>query len=89
MVSSSFTMPIDTVTLQMALLGYQTERDKIQAKINELQRQLGSRAGRSATSLTEVPVKHGARRMSAAARKRIAAAQRKRWEAYRKKQKTA
>ena len=38
-ISSSFAMPniLDTATLQMALIGYEAEREKIQAKIAELQ----------------------------------------------------
>lgn len=80
---------IDTTTLQMALIGYESERQRIQSKIAELQRQLKIRNHRADTTVVEVPVKRGRRRMSAAARKRIAAAQKKRWAAYRKKQKEA
>ena len=75
----------DTTLLQMALVGYEAERQKIQAKIAELQRQLGGRSGRAPTAVADAPAKRGRRRMSAAARKRIAEAQKKRWTAYRKK----
>ena len=71
----------------MALIGYEAERQKIQAKIADLQRQLNGRAGRAAARVAATPVKRGRRRMSAAARARIAAAQKARWAAYRKKQK--
>jgi hypothetical protein len=81
-VISSPLMPIDTTTLQMALLGYEVERQKIQEKIAELQRQLKGRNHRAGTPVTEAPTKRG---MSAAARKRIAEAQKKRWAAFRKK----
>lgn len=83
-VISSSLMPLDTTTLQMALVGYGAERQKVQAKIAELRRQLGSRA---AIPVAVAPAKRGTRRMSAAARKRIAAAQKKRWAAFHKKQK--
>ena len=82
-------MPIDTTTLQMALIGYEAERDKIQEKIAELQRQLKIRNHRAYTTVAVTPVKRSRRRMSAAARKRIAAAQKARWAEYRKKKKAA
>jgi len=74
---------------EAALIGYEAERQKIQDKITELQRQVGSRAGRAAAPLAATPAGRGPRRMSAAARKRIAEAQKKRWAAYRRKQKAA
>jgi hypothetical protein len=80
-------MPIDTTTLQMALIGYEAERQKIQAKIAELQRQLGRRNGNARTPVADTPTKRGRRRMSAAARKRIADAQKKRWAEYHNKAK--
>lgn len=80
---------IDNATLQMALIGYESERQKIQEKIAELQRQLKSRNHRAGTAVAEAPANRGRRRMSAAARKRIAAAQKARWAEYRQKQKAA
>ena len=79
-------MPIQTdpTLLQMALIGYEAERQKIQGKIAELQRQLGGRNHRATTPAANAPAKPGRKRMSAAARKRIAAAQKKRWAAYRR-----
>jgi hypothetical protein len=88
-VSSSFPMLLDTMTLQMALIGYEAERQKIQDKIAELQRQPNGRAGRAAPTVAAIPAERGSRRMSAAARRRIAEAQKKRWAAYRRKQKAA
>ena len=79
---------MDTTTLQMALIGYEAERQKIQDKIVELQRQLGGRNHRAAAPVANSPSKR-TRRMSAAARRRIAAAQKKRWAAFHKKQKPA
>jgi len=73
----------DQTTLQMALVGYEIERDRIAAKIREIQAQLGGAKPSSgrATKTASAPAK---RVLSAAARKRIAAAQRKRWAEHRK-----
>jgi hypothetical protein len=73
---------MDTQLLQMALIGYAVERQKIQDKITEIQRQLNGRS-----RLVGTPAATHTRSMSVAARKRIAAAQRKRWAEYHKKQK--
>lgn len=77
----------DLTTLAMALVGYELEKQKIEAKIQEIRsqlgvRNLGTRAGGSAK------VAGGAKRrtLSVSARRRIAAAQRKRWAEHRKKQ---
>jgi hypothetical protein len=80
---------VDASLLEAALIGYEAERQKIQEKITELQRQLNGRAGRAGTSVAAAFVKRGRRRMTAAARKRIAEAQKKRWAAFRKKQTAA
>jgi hypothetical protein len=80
----------DTQLLQMALIGYAAEREKIQSKIDEIRAQLGGRRGRPATTSDGTgPAKRTRRGMSAAARRRIAAAQKKLWAEYRKKQKAA
>jgi hypothetical protein len=76
----------DQGTLQMALVGYEVEKERIENKIREIQAQLGT--GKSAgvapaASKGEAAPKK--RVLSAAARKRIAAAQRKRWAEHRKK----
>jgi hypothetical protein len=77
----------DRVTLEMALIGYEAERQKIDAAMAAIRKQVDGHAA--------APVVDGARRpkraMSAAARRRIAAAQRKRWAAFHaeKKPKTA
>lgn len=76
----------DVTTLQMALVGYQIERQRIEAKINELQSLLkGKRAAMPAAtgnSDGEAPRK---RELSEAARKRIAMAQKRRWAEHRKR----
>ncbi len=74
----------DIGTLQMALVGFQIEKQRIEGKIQELQAKLkGKRvAGPVAGGETKAPVK---RDLSEAARKRIAAAQKRRWAEYRKR----
>jgi len=70
---------LDTTTLQMALVGYEAERQKIKSKIAEIEAKLGKRGPAAATQNGRPR-----RTMSAAAKKRIAAGQKKRWAAYRK-----
>jgi hypothetical protein len=74
----------DHTTLQMALVGYELERQRIVGKIREVQSQLGvgKAAGGAAPKSEAAPKK---RVLSAAARKRIAAAQRKRWAEHHKR----
>lgn len=81
----SLRMPLDATTLQMALIGYKAEREKIEQKIAELEQQLGGRTARTVNPVAATTKKRRPRHMSAAARKRIADAQRKRWAEYRKK----
>lgn len=80
----------DVTTLQMALVGYQLERQKIDEKIREIQAQLkGKSVGGPA--VTGVASKSAApkRVLSPAARRRIAAAQKKRWAEHRRRQAAA
>jgi hypothetical protein len=80
-------MQVDTATLQMALIGYESQLAQINAKMEEIRRRLGGT--RSNGSLGDVPGPFVRKRvLSAAARKRIAAAQKKRWSAWRKKRNT-
>ena len=74
----------DNATLQMALVGYEIERRKIEEKIREIEQQLGHRRAKTPAAS---PAKEGLgpkRILSAAARKRIAMAQKKRWAEHRK-----
>jgi hypothetical protein len=74
----------DNDLLAMALVGYETEKSKIEAAIKDIQAQLGHRGSgrpKAAADGTAVPAK---RVLSASARKKIAAAQRKRWAALKK-----
>jgi hypothetical protein len=73
----------DSTTLQMALVGYEVERQRLEGKIREIRSQLGHAGGRPAAAGNEAAPKK--RVLSAAARKRIAAAQRKRWAEHRKR----
>src|ERR1035437_877043 len=72
-----------TSVLEMALVGYQLERSRIEAAIAEIQAELGhggpSRSISTATDNSE-PEPIRKKRFSAAARKRMAAAQKKRWQ---------
>jgi len=69
---------IDRSTLEMALIGYEAERQKIEAAMAAIRKQVD---GHSAGPAVNGP--GGPKRvMSAAARRRIAAAQRKRWAAF-------
>jgi hypothetical protein len=71
----------DTSMLAMALVGYELEKQKIEAKMRDIRAKLGGAS--TATTKTVAPVTKK-RTLSAAARKRIAAAQRRRWAEHRK-----
>jgi hypothetical protein len=80
-----FTATPDTTTLEMALIGFQIERKKIDDKIREIQDQLkGKVAAKAPAGETGAAV--GKRVLSAAARRRIALAQKKRWAEHRRRQ---
>ena len=70
----------DLTLLQMALVGYRHERDKIDEKVRQIEAQLKGKAPMAGSTNS----KPGRRQLSAAARRRIAAAQRKRWAAHRR-----
>lgn len=74
---------MDTSLLQMALVGYETERQKIEQKIADIRRQLNGASSRLAGPIASNGLRTS-RNMSAAARRRIAAAQKKRWAEYHK-----
>jgi hypothetical protein len=80
--------------MQMALDGYEIEKQSIEERIREIRSLLGGRGirpgpsqhGPSQQAAAVVSATPLAKRMlSAAARRRIAAAQRKRWSEYRKR----
>jgi hypothetical protein len=67
--------------LEYALHHLERERDEIQAKIEHIRRQLGSRIAATPPTSSEPRPK---RVLSESARKRIAAAQKRRWAAHRR-----
>lgn len=73
----------DNSTLQMALVGYQIEKQKIEATIREIQAQLSGKRN-SVSPIAEQPENRAKRQLSPAARKRISLAQKKRWAEHRK-----
>jgi hypothetical protein len=76
----------DASTLQMALVGYQIEKQKIEDKIRAIEGQLkGKRVSLSAAPAGGVASDGPKRILSPAARKRIAMAQKKRWAEHRRK----
>jgi hypothetical protein len=78
-------LKIDSSILRAALIGYQHERDAIDAKIAEIRLQLEGQTPQASASAgpVEAPRK---RVLSAAARRRMAVAQRKRWAEFKKAQ---
>ena len=73
----------DLSTLQMALVGYQVEKQRIEARIQEIQAKL---KGKVIAAPASAGKPEAAKRvLSPAARKRIAAAQKKRWAEHRRK----
>jgi hypothetical protein len=74
----------DIATLQMALVGYQHEREKIDEKIREIQAQLKGKAAAPSVA-GERPAVAPKRVLSVAARRRIALAQKKRWAEHRRR----
>jgi hypothetical protein len=76
----------DLATLQMALVGYQIEKQKIDDRIRELQARLKGKSAAPAAPAAEPSKKPVKRILSPEARERIAAAQRKRWAEHRKGQ---
>jgi hypothetical protein len=72
----------DVGTLQMALVGFQIEKQRIETKIQELQAQLKGRRVAMPSGDGSAPRK---RELSDAARKRIAMAQKRRWAEHRKR----
>ena len=76
----------DLATLQMALVGYQIEKQKIDDKIREIQAVLKGKHVSDAAAPAAKQAAVAKRVLSPAARKRIAAAQKKRWAEHRKRQ---
>jgi cell division septum initiation protein DivIVA len=75
----------DLTTLQMALVGYQYEKQKIEDRIREIQAQLKGKHVAVSSTVGDKKTAGVKRVLSPAARKRIAAAQKKRWAEHRKR----
>lgn len=75
----------DLSTLQMALIGYQMEKQKIDERIREIEARLGGKLVAVGAGSGPAKTKRVKRILSPEARKRIAAAQKKRWAEHRKK----
>ena len=69
-------LTIDSSILGAALIGYQRQRDEIDARMAEIRRQIGGQTPQASAAEGEAPTK---RVVGAAGRRRMAAAQRKRW----------
>ena len=84
-----FGMPkseVDQGILEMALAGYEAEREKIVEQIGTIRALLDGRDTKRATVEEAAPVRKR-RKMSAAAKKRIGLATKRRWAALRKAKK--
>jgi len=75
---------LDNAILEMAVRGYEAERDRISAAIVEIRAELGQRGTGAVTAAGAERTAPKKRTMSASARARIAAAQKARWQAYKK-----
>src|SRR3954462_15245626 len=75
----------DVSMLQMTLVGFQIEKQRIESKIQDIQSQLKGKRAAAPSAVggeTKPPVR---RELSEGARKRIAAAQKRRWAEHRKR----
>jgi len=80
---------VDSTILEMAIVGYQSEAERLSAKIADIKALLGQQGpgGRKATAAGTNHAGPAKRRtMSKSARARIAAAQRARWAAQKQQQ---
>jgi predicted nucleic acid-binding Zn-ribbon protein len=75
----------DLATLQMALVGYQLEKTKIEEKIREIEGRLSGKKATAGSAAADKKASGVKRVLSPAARRRIALAQKKRWAEHRKK----
>jgi hypothetical protein len=67
--------------LEAALIGFQSQRDAIQRKIDDIRAQLGGGAVRKSATATSAPKAKKAHRISPEGLKRIRDAQKRRWAA--------
>jgi len=74
----------DTSLLEAALVGYQTERQRIETAIADIKKRLGSAGSRQRSSDGTARSRKKRHQISAEGRARIAEAQRRRWAAAKK-----
>ena len=79
--------------LEMALMGFEVEKQRLDEKITEIrdllgggQHSLNGRAANSGSEIQETAAPKKRRKMTAKARKAISAAQKKRWADFHKNQ---
>ena len=75
--------------LEAALIGFQSQRDAIQHKIDEIRAQLGGGAARKTATPASAPRAKKAHRISPEGLKRIRDAQKRRWAAAKAKAQAA
>lgn len=75
----------DPSVLEAALIGYQTQRDTIQKKIDEIKALLGRGGARKSAVATAAPKASKPHRISPEGLKRIREAQKRRWAAAKAK----
>lgn len=74
----------DSSFLEMALVGFEAAKAKIEAEIHSIQVQLGRRGKQLKKSFEEIAPTRKKRTLSAKARRAISLAQKKRWSDARK-----
>ena len=75
----------DVSMLEMALIGYQIEKQRIESRIQDIQSQLKGRRSSALPGAAGDSKPRVRRELSEGARKRIAAAQKRRWAEHRKR----
>jgi phage shock protein A len=80
---------MDTSILEAALIGFQSQRDAIQRKIEDIRAQLGQGSARKSTTTASAPKAQKTHRISPEGLKRIRDAQKRRWAAAKAKAQAA
>lgn len=75
----------DVSMLEMALVGFQIEKQRIESKIQDIQSRLKGKPASKSSSGGAESKPRVRRELSAGARRRIAAAQKRRWAEHRKR----
>jgi phage shock protein A len=80
---------MDTSILEAALIGFQSQRDAIQRKIEDIRAQLGQGGARKSAPAASAPKAQKTHRISPEGLKRIRDAQKRRWAAAKAKAQAA